>query len=80
MEGLPDHRKIHAEIIMGHLISCQVHTIHRWHPKSWPDQQKEDGEMRGKTAWSIAQRSQEVYWVEFWIMGLFCMGLNTLNN
>ncbi len=32
------------------------------------------------TAWSIAQRSQEVYWVEFWIMGLFCMGLNTLNN
>jgi hypothetical protein len=28
----------------------------------------------------IAQRSQEVYWDEFWMMGLFCMGLNTLNN
>jgi hypothetical protein len=28
----------------------------------------------------IAQRSQEGYWDEFWMMGLFCMGLNTLNN
>jgi hypothetical protein len=27
-----------------------------------------------------AQRSQEFYWDEFWMMGLFCMGLNTLNN
>jgi hypothetical protein len=29
---------------------------------------------------SITQRSQEVYWEEFWMKGLFCMGLNTLNN
>jgi len=28
----------------------------------------------------IEQRNQEAYCDEFWMMGLFCMGLNTLNN
>jgi len=34
----------------------------------------------GRSLNNVGQRNQEVYWDEFWMIGLFCMGLNTLNN
>ena len=34
----------------------------------------------GRSLNNIVQRSQEVCWDELWMIGLFCMGLNALNN